>query len=108
MRSAPSGGDLPLPRPPETAAWFYSLLADPAPRVDDALAARAAVEVLLSELPAERPDALTLLSLEERSLEEVSCSPAGAAPCSRCAPSSPPPAADRGAATSLAAWRVFR
>ena len=58
--------------PPETAAWVSSLLADPAPRVDEALAARAAVEVLLAELPAEDRLLLTLLSLEERSLEEVS------------------------------------
>ncbi len=58
--------------PPETAAWVSSLLADPAPRVDDALAARAAVEMLLAELPAEDRLLLTLLSLEERSLEEVS------------------------------------
>ena len=60
------------PLPPETAAWVSSLLADPAPRVDDALAARAAVDVLLAELPAEDRLLLTLLSLEERSLEEVS------------------------------------
>lgn len=58
--------------PAETAAWLSSLLADPAPRVDDALAARAAVEALLAELPAEDRLLLTLLSLEERSLEEVS------------------------------------
>lgn len=58
--------------PPETAAWVFSLLVDPAPRVDDALAARAAVELLLAELPAEDRLLLTLLSLEERSLEEVS------------------------------------
>jgi RNA polymerase sigma factor (sigma-70 family) len=61
-----------LSLPVETAAWLCSLLADPAPRVDDALAARAAVELLLSELPAEDRMLLTLLSLEERSLEEVS------------------------------------
>jgi RNA polymerase sigma factor (sigma-70 family) len=58
--------------PGETAAWLCSLLADPAPRVDDALAARTAVEALLAELPAEDRLLLTLLSLEERSLEEVS------------------------------------
>ncbi len=58
--------------PGETAAWICSLLADPAPRVDDALAARGAVEALLSELPAEDRLLLTLLSLEERSLQEVS------------------------------------
>lgn len=58
--------------PPLTAAWVSSLLADPAARVDDALAARAAVDVLLAELPAEDRLLLTLLSLEERSLEEVS------------------------------------
>ena len=58
--------------PAETAAWISSLVADPAPRVDDALAARAAVEALLAELPPEDRLLLTLLSLEERSLEEVS------------------------------------
>jgi RNA polymerase sigma factor (sigma-70 family) len=58
--------------PVETAAWIASLLIDPAPPVDDALAARAAVEALLAELPAEDRLLLTLLSLEERSLEEVS------------------------------------
>jgi len=52
--------------------WVGSLVADPAPPVDDVLGARAAVEALLAELPAEDRLLLTLLSLEERSLEEVS------------------------------------
>jgi RNA polymerase sigma-70 factor (ECF subfamily) len=56
----------------EAQAWLCSLLADPAPPVDESLAARAAVEALLAELPAEDRFLLTLLSLEERTLEEVS------------------------------------
>src|SRR5262249_5063916 len=52
--------------------WIESLVADPAPAVDDVLGARAAVEALLAELPPEDRLLLTLLSLEERSLEEVS------------------------------------
>ena len=61
-----------VPLAPEAAAWVTSLLADPAPPVEDVLAARAAVDALLAELPAEDRLLLTLLSLEERSLEEVS------------------------------------
>lgn len=63
------------PRPPlsaEALQWIGSLVADPAPAADEVLGARAAVEALLSELPAEDRLLLTLLSLEERSLEEVS------------------------------------
>ena len=56
---------------PETLQWIGSLVADPAPPVDEVLAARAAVEALLSQLPPEDRLLLTLLSLEERSLEEV-------------------------------------
>ena len=56
----------------EALEWIGSLLADPAPPVDEVLSARAAVETLLAELPAEDRLLLTLLSLEERSLEEVS------------------------------------
>ncbi len=62
-------------RPPLSAAaveWVTALIVDPTPRVDDVLAARAAVEALLAELPAEDRLLLTLLSLEERPLEEVS------------------------------------
>ncbi|HEY1908641.1 MAG TPA: sigma-70 family RNA polymerase sigma factor [Myxococcaceae bacterium] len=56
---------------PETLQWISSLVADPAPPVDEVLAARAAVEALLSQLPPDDRLLLTLLSLEERSLEEV-------------------------------------
>src|SRR5215472_12466972 len=56
----------------EALEWIGSLVADPAPPVDDVLGARAAVEALLAELPAEDRLLLTLLSLEDRSLEEVS------------------------------------
>ena len=56
----------------EALEWIGSLVADPATAVDDVLGARAAVEALLAELPAEDRLLLTLLSLEERSLEEVS------------------------------------
>jgi RNA polymerase sigma factor (sigma-70 family) len=62
------------PTPPlsaETLQWIGSLVADPAPPVDEVLAARAAVEALLSQLPPDDRLLLTLLSLEERSLEEV-------------------------------------
>src|SRR5215468_9612381 len=53
----------PLPSPsPEALRWIGSLVADPAPPV---------VEVLLSRLPPDDRLLLTLLSLEERSLEEV-------------------------------------
>jgi RNA polymerase sigma-70 factor (ECF subfamily) len=58
--------------PAEARQWIASLVADPAPPADAVLGARAAVEALLSELPAEDRLLLTLLSLEERSLEEVS------------------------------------
>jgi RNA polymerase sigma-70 factor (ECF subfamily) len=51
--------------------WISSLVADPAPPVDEMLGARAAVEALLSELPPDDRLLLTLLSIEERSLEEV-------------------------------------
>ncbi|HUM14010.1 MAG TPA: sigma-70 family RNA polymerase sigma factor [Myxococcaceae bacterium] len=63
------------PAPPlsaEARQWIGSLVADPGPRADEALGARAAVEALLSQLPADDRLLLTLLSLEERSLEEVS------------------------------------
>ena len=56
---------------PETLQWIGSLVADPSPPVDEVLAARAAVEALLSQLPPEDRLLLTLLSIEERSLEEV-------------------------------------
>jgi RNA polymerase sigma-70 factor, ECF subfamily len=56
---------------PEALHWIESLVADPAPPADEVLGARAAVEALLSELPPEDRLLLTLLSLEERSLEEV-------------------------------------
>ncbi len=56
---------------PEALQWIGSLVADPAPPVDEVLAARAAVEALLAELPPDDRLLLTLLSLEERSLEEV-------------------------------------
>jgi RNA polymerase sigma-70 factor (ECF subfamily) len=62
----------PLPSPsPEALRWIGSLVADPAPPVDEVLGARAAVEALLSRLPPDDRLLLTLLSLEERSLEEV-------------------------------------
>ncbi len=61
-----------LPLSVEARQWIGSLVADPGPRADEALGARAAVEALLSQLPAEDRLLLTLLSLEERSLEEVS------------------------------------
>jgi RNA polymerase sigma-70 factor, ECF subfamily len=56
---------------PEALHWIESLVADPAPPADEVLGARAAVEALLSELPPADRLLLTLLSLEERSLEEV-------------------------------------
>jgi RNA polymerase sigma-70 factor, ECF subfamily len=56
---------------PQALQWIGSLVADPAPPVDEVLAARAAVEALLSQLPPDDRLLLTLLSLEERSLEEV-------------------------------------
>jgi RNA polymerase sigma-70 factor, ECF subfamily len=56
---------------PEALQWIASLVADPAPPLDEVLAARAAVEALLSQLPPDDRLLLTLLSLEERSLEEV-------------------------------------
>jgi RNA polymerase sigma-70 factor (ECF subfamily) len=56
---------------PETLQWIGSLVAEPAPPVDEVLAARAAVEALLAQLPPDDRLLLTLLSLEERSLEEV-------------------------------------
>src|SRR5215813_5218455 len=55
----------------EALQWIGSLVADPAPPPDEVLGARAAVEALLSELPPDDRLLLTLLSLEERSLEEV-------------------------------------
>jgi len=55
----------------EAREWIGSLLVDPAPPVDEVLGARAAVEALLCELPAEDRLLLTLLSVEERPLEEV-------------------------------------
>jgi len=60
-----------LPPGPEARQWIASLVADPAPPVDEVLGARAAVEALLSQLPPDDRLLLTLLSLEERSLEEV-------------------------------------
>jgi RNA polymerase sigma-70 factor (ECF subfamily) len=56
---------------PEALQWIASLVADPAPPVDELLGARAAVEALLAVLPPDDRLLLTLLSLEERSLEEV-------------------------------------
>lgn len=56
----------------EAMQWVGSLVADPGTGADEVLGARAAVEALLAELPAEDRLLLTLLSLEERSLEEVS------------------------------------
>ena len=56
---------------PEGLQWIASLVADPAPPADEVLGAHAAVEALLSELPPDDRLLLTLLSLEERSLEEV-------------------------------------
>ena len=62
----------PLPSlSPEAMQWIGSLVADPAPPIDEVLGARAAVEALLSQLPPDDRLLLTLLSLEERSLEEV-------------------------------------
>ena len=55
----------------EALQWIGSLVADPAPPADEVLGARAAVEALLSEVPPDDRLLLTLLSLEERSLEEV-------------------------------------
>src|SRR5262250_1586729 len=55
----------------EALQWIGSLVADPAPPTDEVLAAQAAVETLLSQLPPEDRLLLTLLYLEERSLEEV-------------------------------------
>ena len=55
----------------EALQWIASLVADPAPPVDELLGARAAVEALLAVLPPGDRLLLTLLSLEERSLEEV-------------------------------------
>jgi RNA polymerase sigma-70 factor (ECF subfamily) len=62
----------PAPLSAEALAWVSSLVTDPAPPADDTLAARSAVEALLAQLPPEDRLVLTLLSLEERSLEEVS------------------------------------
>jgi RNA polymerase sigma factor (sigma-70 family) len=59
------------PLPAEALQWIASLVADPAPPVDEVLGARAAVEALLSELSPDDRLLLTLLSIEERSLEEV-------------------------------------
>ena len=56
---------------PEAMEWVASLVSDPAPPVDEVLGARAAVEALLAELPPDDRLLLTLLSIEERSLEEV-------------------------------------
>ena len=56
---------------PDALQWIASLVVDPAPPADEVLGARAAVEALLSELPPDDRLLLTLLSLEERSLEEV-------------------------------------
>ena len=56
---------------PEALQWIASLVADPAPPVDELLGARAAVKALLAVLPPDDRLLLTLLSLEERSLEEV-------------------------------------
>ena len=62
----------PLPSlSPEALQWIGSLVADPAPPVDEVLAARAAVEALLAQLPPDDRLLLTLLSMEGRSLEEV-------------------------------------
>jgi len=55
----------------EALQWIGSLVADPAPPVDEVIAARTAVEALLAELSPDDRLLLTLLSLEERSLEEV-------------------------------------
>jgi len=60
-----------VPLSAEALRWIGSLVADPAPPTDEVLAARAAVEALLCELPAEDRLLLTLLSIEDRSLEEV-------------------------------------
>jgi len=56
---------------PEALQWIGSLIADPAPPADEVLAARTALEALLAEIPPDDRLLLTLLSLEERSLEEV-------------------------------------
>jgi len=56
---------------PRALQWISSLVEDPAPPADEVLGARAAVEALLSELPPDDRLLLTLLSIEERSLEEV-------------------------------------
>lgn len=64
------GGSLPLSS--QAHRWLGSLVADPAPGTDEVLGARAAIEALLAELPAEDRVLMVLLSLEERSLEEVS------------------------------------
>ena len=55
----------------EALQWIASLVEDPAPPADEVLGAREAVEALLSQLPPDDRCLLTLLALEERSLEEV-------------------------------------
>lgn len=55
----------------EALQWIGSLVADPSPPMDEVLAARSAVEALLCLLPPDDRLLLTLLSIEERSLEEV-------------------------------------
>jgi RNA polymerase sigma-70 factor, ECF subfamily len=56
---------------PEAQTWVESLVTDRQPRADDLLGAREAVRALLAELPARDRLLLTLLYLEERSLEEI-------------------------------------
>jgi RNA polymerase sigma factor (sigma-70 family) len=55
----------------EAQAWVESLLTDRQPPVDDVLGARQAVQALLAEVPARDRLLLTLLHLEQRSLEEI-------------------------------------
>jgi RNA polymerase sigma-70 factor (ECF subfamily) len=56
---------------PEALAWLESLVTDAGPRADDALGAHQAVELLLSELPPGDRLVLTLLHLEEQSVEQI-------------------------------------
>ena len=55
----------------EANAWLASLVVDSAPPVEDALAAREAVDALLAPLAPRDRLLLTLLDIEERSVAEV-------------------------------------
>ena len=65
----PALADPPLSEP--AAEWLESLARDARPPIDDVLAARELVDVLLAQLPAKDRLVLTLLDVEEHSVSEI-------------------------------------